>query len=171
MVARRTTGSPTALGFPCVTWLGAGRWSSLLWTCLPWCVMIQRCGLACVGKHGRGGEGMGSGGSGKGLVCVVPLVGGQWAARSSAENRNYLRNYDTEIPIRYRYTGIPPGKRYRKSYRSVNDNLTRGGRRVAIAATRPLSVAVAAVDTVSHVGSLLPGGQARRRRRRRPSPP
>ena len=69
---------------------------------------------------------MGSSGPGKGLVCVVPLVGGQWAALSSAENRNYLRNYDTEIPIRYRYTGIPPGKRYRKSYRSVNDNLTHG---------------------------------------------
>jgi len=96
----------------------------LLWTCLPWCVMIKRCGLACVGKQGRGGEGMGSSGPGKGLVCVVPLVGGQWAARSSAENRNYLKHYDTEIPIRYRYTGIPPGKRYRKSYRSVNDNLT-----------------------------------------------
>ena len=60
---------------------------------------------------------------------VVPLVGGQWAARSSAENRNYLRNYDTEIPIRYWYTGIPPGKRYRKSYRSVNDNLTHSASR------------------------------------------
>ena len=88
----------------------------MLWTCLPWCVMIKRCGLACVGRHGRGGEGMGSSGPGKGLVCVVPLVGGQWAARLSAENRKYLRNYDTEILIRYRYTGIPPGKRYRKSY-------------------------------------------------------
>jgi len=70
---------------------------------------------------------MGSSGPGKGLVCVAPLVGGQWAARSSAENRNYLRNYDTGIQIRYRYTGIPPGKRYRKSYRSVNDNLTPRG--------------------------------------------
>jgi len=132
MVARRTTGSPTALGYPCVTWLGAGRGCSLLWTCLPWCVMITRCGLACVGKHGRGGEGMRSSGPGKGLVCVFPLVRGQWAARSSAENRNYFKNYDTEIPIRYRYTGIPPGKRYRKSYRSVNDNLTAGGATVEI---------------------------------------
>jgi len=75
---------------------------------------------------------MRSSGPGKGLVCVFPLVRGQWAARSSAENRNYFKNYDTEIPIRYRYTGIPPGKRYRKSYRSVNDNLTAGGATVEI---------------------------------------